>query len=172
MIPRDERSLEALRADDPTSVCPSGASRAGGGDTGMWCIRRWTSKRPGSRRWLQDILRGELGFAGAIFSDDLCMEGASAAGDITARARAAFAAGCDMALVCNRPDLAEQLLAELDDDCPAALASRLAGMAGRGSTADWQAHTASAEFAALRAQVAALHARMWPQTGPAVGEAS
>ena len=41
------------------------------------------------------------------------MEGASAAGDITARARAAFAAGCDMALVCKRPDLAEQLLAEL-----------------------------------------------------------
>lgn len=56
---------------------------------------------------------------------------------------------------------------------PAELASRLAGMAGRGSAADWQAHTASAEFAALRAQVAALHAQdVAPQTGPAVGEAN
>ena len=55
---------------------------------------------------------------------------------------------------------------------PAELASRLAGMARRGSAADWQAHTASAPFAALQAQVAALHAQMWPQTGPGGGEAN
>ena len=83
-----------------------------------------------SRVWLHDILRGELGFDGAIFSDDLCMAGAAVAGDVVARVQAAVEAGCDMALVCNRPDLADDVLKRLQVDWPAPARARLARMHG------------------------------------------
>lgn len=63
--------------------------------------------------WLQTVLRESLNYRGAIFSDDLTMEGAAVAGDIVGRATAALTAGCDMVLVCNRPDLADDLLHRL-----------------------------------------------------------
>ena len=53
------------------------------------------------------------------------MEGATVAGDIVARGRAALNAGCDMVLVCNHPELADALLAGLDWSPPARFAKRL-----------------------------------------------
>ena len=66
-----------------------------------------------SKYWLQEVLRGKLGFEGIIFSDDLSMEGASVAGGIPERARAALAAGCDMVLLCNDAPGQERLLESL-----------------------------------------------------------
>ncbi len=61
--------------------------------------------------WIQTVLRTRLGYDGLVFSDDLTMQAAQVAGDVPARALAALQAGCDMVLVCNRPDLADAVLA-------------------------------------------------------------
>lgn len=84
-----------------------------------------------SKTWLQDILRDKLQFDGAVFSDDLCMEAASVAGNMTERVHAALTAGCDMALVCNRADLADEVLARLEFDWSATSRARLARMHGQ-----------------------------------------
>lgn len=54
-----------------------------------------------SHRWITEILRGELGFHGCVFADDLSMAGAVAFGDILERARLAHEAGCDVLPICN-----------------------------------------------------------------------
>lgn len=90
-----------------------------------------------SRRWLQDILRGELGFAGAVFSDDLSMEGARQLDghslSFTQAAVAALNAGCDLVLLCN------QSLGDAQ-----ALDALLAGLTEARHHGHWRASAASA----------------------------
>jgi beta-N-acetylhexosaminidase len=54
-----------------------------------------------SSRWMQEELRGHLGFDGAIFTDDLSMEGAGVVGGMLERSQAALEAGCDVLSLCN-----------------------------------------------------------------------
>ncbi len=109
-----------------------------------------------SRIWLQQVLRKHLGFHGMIFSDDLAMEGATVAGNVTERAVAALGAGCDVVLVCNRPDLADDLLANLQWKVPALGMARLARMHGKPHPASMSELHEDAEFVKALQQVAAI----------------
>ncbi|MCP5285776.1 MAG: beta-N-acetylhexosaminidase [Burkholderiaceae bacterium] len=106
-VPVDKRSLKAILADDARPY--------------EWLSTTLTSVMPAhvvypkvdahpagfSPRWLQEILRGQLGFTGAVFSDDLSMEGAR---HVAGRAELSYAeaaalalsAGCDLVLLCNQ----------------------------------------------------------------------
>ena len=63
-----------------------------------------------SSKWLREILRDHLGFEGLVFSDDLSMKAATLMGDMALRSSKAFEAGCDLVLVCNDPDAADDAL--------------------------------------------------------------
>jgi len=94
-----------------------------------------------SKKWLS-LLRRELGFDGVIFSDDLSMEGASVAGTVVQGAHAALKAGCDMVLVCNSPDKADQLLKGLDPSVAIDAqrsAARIAALVPTAAAKNWQA---------------------------------
>jgi beta-N-acetylhexosaminidase len=119
--PVDKRSLKAILADDAApygwldgalqSVMPAHV------------VYPKVCSRPAgfSPRWLQDILRGQLGFGGAIFSDDLSMAGAreldGAPLNYGEAAAVALGAGCDLVLLCNQSldggEAVDTLLADL-----------------------------------------------------------
>jgi beta-N-acetylhexosaminidase len=85
-----------------------------------------------SPRWLGGILRGDLGFQGAVLSDDLSMAGAAVIPDPGERVLAALGAGCDMVLLCHdRPAVAEALRALGGYSDPVSQV-RLARLHGRG----------------------------------------
>ncbi|BDI04306.1 beta-N-acetylhexosaminidase [Sphaerotilus microaerophilus] len=112
-VPRDERSLSAILADD---ALPYGAlGTVLGAVMPAHVIYPKVDRRPAgfSERWLQEVLRGRLGFQGAVFSDDLSMEaarrvpgvkGANGAATLsyTDAALLALQAGCDLVLLCNQ----------------------------------------------------------------------
>ncbi|MDQ7968148.1 MAG: beta-N-acetylhexosaminidase [Oxalicibacterium faecigallinarum] len=151
-IPVDERSLDEILADDAAPYGWLGLSLAGVMPAHV--IYPKVDKNPAgfSRKWLT-MLRERFGFKGIIFSDDLSMEGASVAGNVVDGAQAALAAGCDMVLICNSPDKADQLLAGLrmkPGKEAAASSARIAGLAPSSSALDWDSLQQDARYQAAK----------------------
>jgi len=109
----DPRSLEQIRRDDllPFAECIEARVEAV-----MMAHVTYPAvdNHPAgySRIWIEDILRGELGFAGAVVSDDISMAAAGAAGSAGERVRAHLDAGCDLVLACF-PEVVEEAIAVL-----------------------------------------------------------
>ncbi len=66
-----------------------------------------------SEYWLQEVLRKQCHFEGAIISDDMSMKAATEYGSATDRVRKALQAGCDLVLVCNDPQAADEVLSKV-----------------------------------------------------------
>jgi beta-N-acetylhexosaminidase len=111
-----------------------------------------------SRWWITTQLRSELGFHGAIISDDVSMAGAAGIGDLGARVERALDAGCDLVLVCNVPDAIPQLLDRFQDYVNPASQLRLMRLRGR-QTMDWERVHETPEWKQARRLLASLGAR-------------
>jgi len=72
---------------------------------------------------IEEIIRAQIGFKGVLVSDDLSME--ALAGTLGERARAAVAAGCDIALHCNGKADEMELVADSCDALPSASLTRI-----------------------------------------------
>jgi len=105
-LPVDRRSLKALLADDAAPYAWLSATLTAVMPAHV--VYAKVDHRPAgfSERWLKEILRERMGFTGAVFSDDLSMEGArhldGAALTFTDAAMLALDAGCDLVLLCNQ----------------------------------------------------------------------
>ena len=152
-VPVDERALEDIENEDLIPFRRLIDAGMGGIMPAHVIYPKVDAAPAGfSEIWIKRILRGELGFNGVIFSDDLSMEGASVAGGVVDRAMAALQAGCDMVLVCNNPRSADELLGGLKYTMPAVALARMARIHGRAHAADGVKLREDARYAA------ALHA--------------
>lgn len=88
-----------------------------------------------SGKWIDGVLRNELGFRGVVFSDDVGMAAAEVAGGIGARVRAHLDAGCDLVLVC-RPEMVDAAIESVRgrEPCGGAKLATLRGAVAAG----WQ----------------------------------
>ncbi|MDO4879111.1 MAG: beta-N-acetylhexosaminidase [Neisseria sp.] len=172
VLPVDSRPLREIEAAD---LRPFAALSAAGMAAVMpaHVVYERADSRPAgfSPFWLQEILRQKLGFRGVVFSDDLTMEGAASAGGIRQRAKQAFEAGCDIVLVCNRPDLADELLEGFSAPPNPSLAGHWQNMAAGLSPRQARIMMRTGEFQAARQAVSALSTPQDTAQGPRVGEA-
>ena len=148
----DDRPLEAIRAHD---LVPFVAGIEAGADAVMLAHVVYPQVAPEpagySPYWIETVLRGEMGFRGVVFSDDIGMAAAFSAGGIKARVDAHLDAGCDVVLVCH-PELVTESLAAVQHRQLNTMA--LVGLLGRGALG-WDGLLADGRYGGTQAQLAA-----------------
>jgi beta-N-acetylhexosaminidase len=146
----DGRSLAAIQAED---LVPFAAGIQAGADAVMMAHVVYPQVAPEpagySPRWIQQILRQEMGFGGVVFSDDIGMAASFSAGGVKARVSAHLDAGCDVVLVCH-PELVEDSLQAVEGRRLNTAA--LAGLVGRGALG-WDGLLADARHGQARANL-------------------
>lgn len=157
-IPVDERELEQILVEDAAPYGWLGLSLTGVMPAHV--IYPKVDRHPAgfSKKWLT-LLRKDLGFQGVIFSDDLSMEGASVAGSVVDGAHAALAAGCDMVLICNSPDKADELLDGLKVEESIASknsAARIAALVPQGVPLSWDELQTNARYQSAKQTIQKL----------------
>jgi len=149
----DDRPLDRIRAQD---LVPFAAGIAAGADAVMMAHVVYPQVDPDpagySKRWIRDILRGEMGFRGVVFSDDIGMAAAFSAGGVAARIHAHLDAGCDVAIACH-PELVPEALAAMEGR--ALNTAALIGLIGRGPMA-WDGLLADARYSTARHRIEGL----------------
>lgn len=125
----DARNRESIRRED---LQPFVDAISSGAEAMMMShvVYPATDDKPAgqSRVWIEDVLRGELGFNGLVLSDDISMAAAGTAGGVAARIRAHHEAGCELVLACQ-PDVVDEALAATCD-VPSCDQQRVAGLRG------------------------------------------
>lgn len=146
----DDRPLAAILALD---LVPFVAGIDAGADAVMMAHVVYPQVDPDpagySKRWIEGILRQQMGFRGVVFSDDIGMAAAFSAGGIRSRIDAHLDAGCDVVLVCH-PELVPESLAAVQGR--ALNTAALLGLIGRGPMA-WDGLLADARYPATRARL-------------------
>ena len=146
----DDRSLDEIRALD---LVPFVAGIQAKADAVMMAHVVYPQVAPEpagySPRWIEDILRSELGFRGVVFSDDIGMAAAFSAGGVKARIDAHLDAGCDVVLVCH-PELVDESLAAVAGSKLNTMA--LTGLIGRGAMG-WDGLLAQTRYGAVQARL-------------------
>lgn len=112
-LPVDERELEQIQYDiQPFARLMAQQKLAGVMPAHVLYPRVDDTTTAGfSEIWLQQVLRQQLAFDGVIFSDDLSMAGAAAAGNYSERSLKAIRAGCNALLACNNREAAIEVVA-------------------------------------------------------------
>ncbi len=155
--PADERDYASIEARD---LVPFAHLIRNGVDAIMTAHVSYPAVDAGvvcySKEWLGGRLREQLGFAGAVLTDDLSMAGAGAPGDAPERVAAALAAGCDLALVCNDRPACLRVVDSVEHTPDPVAQLRRTRLHGRGALTAQALHD-DPRWRAAREAVARLH---------------